>query len=100
LGTTGIFGKPIALTEDEVWAKGMEELRSGIQFDPDAPIFHDSTNASAAATVETPQTDPLSTRMRAIEDDEENEGVVPNFFAQPQWRDQKAVRLPERVMIL
>jgi hypothetical protein len=38
--------------------------------------------------------------MRAIEDDDENEGVVPNFFAQPQWRDQKAVRLPERVMIL
>jgi hypothetical protein len=37
------------LTEDEVWAKGMEELRSGIQCDPDGPIFHDSTNASAAA---------------------------------------------------
>jgi hypothetical protein len=53
MGTTGIFGKPIALTEDEVSAKGMEELRSGIQFDPDAPIFHDSTNASAEAVVET-----------------------------------------------
>jgi hypothetical protein len=33
--------------------------------------------------VETLKTDPLSTRMRAIQDDDENEGVVPNFFAQP-----------------
>jgi hypothetical protein len=41
------------LTEDEVWAKGMEELRSAVQFDPDAPIFHDSTNASAEAIAET-----------------------------------------------
>jgi hypothetical protein len=51
-GNDGNFGKPSALTEDEVWAKGMEELRSGVQFDPDAPI-HDSTNASAEAIVET-----------------------------------------------
>jgi hypothetical protein len=79
-GNDGNFGKPIALTEDEVWAKGMEELRSGVQFDPDASIFHDSTNASAEATVETLKTDP---RVRAIEDDDEDEGVVPNFFAQP-----------------
>jgi hypothetical protein len=52
-GNDGNFGKPIASTEDEVWAKGMEEQRSGVQFDPDAPIFHDSTNASAEASVET-----------------------------------------------
>ena len=25
---------------DEIWAKGIEELASGEQFDPDAPIFH------------------------------------------------------------
>jgi hypothetical protein len=56
-----------------------ERNGSGVQFDPDVPIFHDSTNASAEAIVETLRTGLLSTRMRAIEVDDENEGVVPNF---------------------
>lgn len=25
---------------DDIWAKGIEELASGEQFDPDAPVFH------------------------------------------------------------
>lgn len=29
---------------DEIWAKGIEELASGEQFDPDGPKFHESAN--------------------------------------------------------
>jgi 2,3-bisphosphoglycerate-dependent phosphoglycerate mutase len=39
-GSDGNMGRPIRLTEDEVWQKGMQELESGGQFDPDAPVFH------------------------------------------------------------
>ena len=28
------------ISEDEAWARGMEELEEGGQFDPDAPVFH------------------------------------------------------------
>lgn len=78
-GNDGNFGKPIALTEDEVWAKGMQELQDGVQFDPDAPVFHDSGNA--AAVVETLEADLLPGWMR--EDNDDDDEIVPNFFAQP-----------------
>jgi len=38
-GNDGNMGKPIQLIEDEVWAMGLDELRAGGQFDPDAPEF-------------------------------------------------------------
>jgi len=46
-GNDGNFGRPIQLIEDEVWAMGMEELRTGGQFDPDAAVFH-KTNSNVA----------------------------------------------------
>jgi Histidine phosphatase superfamily (branch 1) len=84
-GNDGNFGKPISLTEDEVWAKGMKELENGVQFDPDAPIFHDAAeNATATAVVETIAAE-LSLNVAFDEDDndEDDKEVIPTFFAQP-----------------
>jgi 2,3-bisphosphoglycerate-dependent phosphoglycerate mutase len=41
-GNDGNSGKPMQMVEDEVWAKGLQELEEGGQFDPDAPVFHDA----------------------------------------------------------
>jgi hypothetical protein len=38
-GNNGNCRKPIVLTEDEVWAKGMEELRSEYNLIPMRPFF-------------------------------------------------------------
>ena len=39
-GSDGNMGRPIRLSEDEVWEKGIRELERGGQFDPDATVFH------------------------------------------------------------
>ena len=63
-GSDGNMGRPIRLTEDEVWEMGLEELESGGQFDPDAPVFHQgSTNSTSANT------------LSAIDVDEDKIGV-------------------------
>jgi hypothetical protein len=40
-GNDGIMGRPMQIVEDEAWVVGMEELRTGGQFDPDAAEFHE-----------------------------------------------------------
>jgi 2,3-bisphosphoglycerate-dependent phosphoglycerate mutase len=50
-GNDGNFGRPMMLTEDEVWERGMEELESGGQFDPDAPSFHEETADGTSANI-------------------------------------------------
>lgn len=52
-GSDGNMGRPIRLTEDEVWEKGLEELESGSQFDPDAPVFHadNKANSTSVSTI-------------------------------------------------
>jgi 2,3-bisphosphoglycerate-dependent phosphoglycerate mutase len=47
-GNDGNFGRPI-LFEDQVWELGMQELRSGGQFDPDSPAFHAANGQAKAA---------------------------------------------------
>jgi 2,3-bisphosphoglycerate-dependent phosphoglycerate mutase len=41
-GSDGNRGRPAQYQEDEAWAKGIEELKRGDQFDPDLPEFHDA----------------------------------------------------------
>lgn len=54
-GSDGNMGRPIRLTEDEVWEKGIRELERGGQFDPDAPIFHaeETKSPTSGVTVKT-----------------------------------------------
>lgn len=51
-GSDGNMGRPMKLTEDQVWEIGMEELETGGQFDPDAPIFHQEKTDSLLLPVE------------------------------------------------
>ncbi|KAL3935262.1 MAG: hypothetical protein SGARI_003052, partial [Bacillariaceae sp.] len=85
-GNDGNFGKPIALTEDEVWAIGMKEIENGVQFDPDSPVFHSAENITIiSSNVEEGRElveNSMSTGLDEDGDDDETE-VVPNFFAQP-----------------
>jgi 2,3-bisphosphoglycerate-dependent phosphoglycerate mutase len=76
-GNDGNFGRPIALTEDEVWAKGMEELQNGAQFDPDAPQFHAAENATLGRDIS------FQPSMLLELDGDVDEEISPNFFAQP-----------------
>lgn len=82
-GNDGNFGKPIALSEDEVWAKGMKELENGEQFDPDAPIFHDLDEAVISTEVEESIAAGFAINVDDEDDDDDDTEVVPNFFAQP-----------------
>jgi 2,3-bisphosphoglycerate-dependent phosphoglycerate mutase len=88
-GNDGNFGKPIALTEDEVWAIGMEELENGVQFDPDSPVFHTAKNVTIVSSgfEERKQTvsDSFSANLSDddADEDDDNTEIVPNFFAQP-----------------
>jgi Histidine phosphatase superfamily (branch 1) len=48
IGNDGNMGKPLNLIEeDEVWADGIAGLKSGQQFDPDAPVFHTAPRTTA-----------------------------------------------------
>lgn len=78
-GSDGNFGRPISISEDEVWAKGMEELQSGEQIHPDAPKFHELTISST----DNPADDFVQVTSSGYKEDDEDEQVVPNFFAQP-----------------
>lgn len=41
-GNDGNYGRPMVLSESEVWDEGIKELEKGDQFDPDGPLFHES----------------------------------------------------------
>eukprot|EP00980_Cylindrotheca_fusiformis_P029768 scaffold23833_cov113-Cylindrotheca_fusiformis.AAC.2 len=64
-GNDGNFGRPIMLSESEVWEKGMQELRSGGHFDPDSPVFHETVNDTV------------------VFDDTPTGNIVPNIYAPP-----------------
>lgn len=51
-GNDGNMGRPIQLVEDEIWAKGIEELRNGDQFDPDSLVFHSANGGSSVSKEE------------------------------------------------
>lgn len=76
-GNDGNFGRPIAISEDEVWANGIKELKTGEQIHPDAPKFHQSGGSLLDA-----QSDEVGVAM-SYEDHADEEQLVPNFFAQP-----------------
>lgn len=65
-GNDGNFGRPIMLSESEVWEKGMQELEQGVQFDPDTPIFHEEKSESMSIDENTPMAD-----------------LVPNIYTPP-----------------
>ena len=48
-GSDGNMGRPIRLSEDEVWEKGIQELERGGQFDPDTTVFHGAENKDVAS---------------------------------------------------
>jgi 2,3-bisphosphoglycerate-dependent phosphoglycerate mutase len=55
-GNDGNFGRPMMFSETELWEKGMKEIESGEQFDPDAPVFHESPSSSLESE-NTPKTE-------------------------------------------
>jgi 2,3-bisphosphoglycerate-dependent phosphoglycerate mutase len=95
-GNDGNFGRPITLTEDEVWDRGMKELEEGDQFDPDAPIFHGVNQAPrvhsiSKAPIAYPDVEDDHKQSLVgyhdVEDDryDDQDDIVvePNFFARP-----------------
>ena len=71
-GNDGNMGKPIQILEDEIWEIGMAELEQGGQFDPDAPVFHETVpNGSFNGAFN--DTQPVDVEMIAR----------PNFYTQP-----------------
>jgi 2,3-bisphosphoglycerate-dependent phosphoglycerate mutase len=77
-GSDGNMGRPIKLTEDELWKIGMEELENGSQFDPDSPTFHQG------------KTDSI------LEEEEEEEEMVPV----PLWSTNPCVTSMPSEMVL
>ena len=71
-GSDGNMGKPIQLVEDEIWEKGLDELESGEQFDPD-DIFHEENN----------QTPLIESSWLEDSDDESAEHASANFYSSP-----------------
>ena len=71
-GSDGNMGKPIQLVEDEIWEKGLDELESGEQFDPD-DIFHEENN----------QTPLIESSWLEESDDESDEDASANFYSSP-----------------
>jgi hypothetical protein len=64
-GSDGNMGRPIKLTEDQLWEIGIDELENGSQFDPDSPIFHQDITDSME------------------EEDEEEEKVGVELYSNP-----------------
>lgn len=67
-GSDGKF----TLSEDEVWEKGMADLESGGQFDPDGPVFHQQLAGKN-------KNNPLVSSTTELGADAQ---VVPNFVTQ------------------
>jgi hypothetical protein len=74
-GSDGNFGRPIMLTEDQVWELGMEELESGGQFDPDAPVFHEEKKDASP--------EPVEANIMPVVAKDENAAVKPTIYAPP-----------------
>jgi hypothetical protein len=65
-GNDGNFGRPMMMSESELWEKGLKELENGEQFDPDSPVFHGTKSESNPIYENTPMGD-----------------IVPNIYTPP-----------------
>jgi hypothetical protein len=65
-GNDGNFGRPIMLSESELWEKGLKELETGEQFDPDSPVFQETKSETNLSNENTPMGD-----------------IVPNIYTPP-----------------
>jgi 2,3-bisphosphoglycerate-dependent phosphoglycerate mutase len=77
-GSDGNFGRPISISEDEIWANGINELQSGEQIHPDGPKFH----PSAVSSLPNLSDDRFGAVMSSGEEGG-TEQVLPSVFAQP-----------------
>jgi 2,3-bisphosphoglycerate-dependent phosphoglycerate mutase len=57
-GNDGNAGKPMQMVEDEIWAKGIKQLKEGEQFDPDGPVFHGANGTPKYAEEEEEEAKP------------------------------------------
>lgn len=69
-GNDGNFGRPMQLTETEVWEMGMKELETGKQFDPDTPTFHQTAELEMA-------------EIEDLIEDMKEEIIEPNIYTPP-----------------
>jgi len=89
-GSDGNQGKPIKL-EDEVWEKGLQELRNGEQFDPEGTFHPDYDDAKKSEVTNGESIKPVVITNNPCMQAFPSQSIIPGFGDVPLRRDAVVV---------